>query len=219
MRYRYVLFDLDGTVMDTGEGITKSAAYALGKFGIHETDQSRLDRFVGPPLMDSFVDLYGMSEEDGQKAIGFYRERYEKTGIFECSPYAGIPELLENLQQEGRVLAVASSKPEVYVRKILEKFQLGQYFSEVVGPTLDEKHASKPEIIGEVFKRCGISGSQKKETVMIGDRLYDIKGAASMDIDSIGVYYGFAEAGELEEAGATWIAATVEDLSEILREN
>ena len=215
-QYRYSLFDLDGTLTDSGEGITKSAQYALSKMGIREPDLSRLKPFVGPPLMDSFRQFYGMSEEEGEKAVRYYRERYESAGLFECQPYPGIPELLAELHERGMNPVVASSKPEYFVRKILEHFHLDPYFTEAVGPGLDERHPTKKDIICEVFRRCGIREDERKETVMIGDRRYDIEGARSTGIDSIGVYYGFAEPGELEKAGATCIADTVKDLSDIL---
>ena len=186
MKYRYALFDLDGTVIDSGEGITKSTQYALSRMGIEEPDLNRLRAFVGPPLLDSFRDLYGMSEEKAMEAVDWYRERYSSKGLYECHPYEGIGELLEALQQEGRKLAVASSKPERFVREILEHFGIGQYFSEIVGATMDEKLSSK-------------------------------EGANETGLDSIGVYYGFAEPGELEKAGATYIAETVQDLADLFR--
>lgn len=215
MRYPYVLFDLDGTVIDSAEGIEKSTQYALRKFGIEVPDLSRLRPFIGPPLRDSFMQLYGMDEKQAMQAILYYRERYQTVGIFECMPYEGIAGLLLRLQKEGRKLIVASSKPEKYVKMILEHFNLAQYFHEVVGATIDEKLSAKADIIGEVLKRCRIDESQKKQIVMIGDRRYDIEGAKSMKIDSIGVYYGFAEPGELEAAGADYIARTVGQLSDL----
>lgn len=215
MKYRDLLFDLDGTIMDSAEGITKSVQYSLRKFGIDEEDLSKLTPFVGPPLLDSYEEFYSMDEKQAMQAVAYYRERYEKTGLFECSPYEGIASLLERLQKEGRRLIVASSKPEVFVRRILEHFDLEQYFSEIVGATLDERLAGKPGIIREVFRRCQISEEEKIHLVMIGDRRYDIEGARSTRIDSIGVYYGFAEKGELEKAGATYIAYTVKDLGNL----
>ena len=215
MRYQYLLFDLDGTVMDSGEGITKSVQYALSKMGIQEPDLSRLRPFVGPPLLYSFETFCGMDEARAREAITWYRERYNDKGIFECSPYEGIRELLSDLQKKGRNLIVASSKPEVLVKRILEKFDLEKYFSEVVGATLDEKLSTKSEVIGEVFRRCCMTEEMKRKTVMIGDRRYDIEGAQEMKIDSIGVYYGFAEPGELEKAGADYIVRTVRELSEL----
>lgn len=215
-RYRDLLFDLDGTITDSGEGITKCVQYSLKKFGIDEPDLSKLIPFVGPPLLDSYEKYYGMDEKQAMQAIAFYRERYEGIGIFECRPYEGIDRLLSRLQKEGRRLIVASSKPEAFVKRILEYFGLIPYFSEIVGATMDEKKlSSKPDIIREVFRRCGITEEEKRNMVMIGDRRYDIEGAGSTGIDSIGVYYGFADPGELEAAGATFIAHTVEELSDL----
>lgn len=215
-QYRYTLFDLDGTITDSGEGITKSAQYALSKMGIQVPDPARLRPFVGPPLMDSFQQFYGMNDEDAGKAVLFYRERYESKGIFECHPYPGIPELLAELDGRGVKVVAASSKPEYFVKKILEHFRLERYFTETVGPGIDERHPTKKDIISEAFRRCGIGKAEREKTVMIGDRRYDIEGARSTGIESIGVYYGFAEPGELEKAGATYIANTVKDLSDIL---
>ena len=131
--------------------------------------------------------------------------------------YEGIGKPLEALQQEGRELAVASSKPERFVREILEHFGIGQYFSEIVGATMDEKLSSKPDIIREVFRRGKLTQADKASVVMIGDRRFDIEGANETGLDSIGVYYGFAEPGELEKAGATYIAETVQNLADLFR--
>lgn len=211
--YRYVLFDLDGTLTDSGEGITNCVRYALDKLGIQETDPDRLNLFVGPPLVDSFRQYYGMDEEQALLAVRYYRERYAPVGIFENRVYDGIPELLHRLKSQGRSLMVASSKPERYVRVVLEKFELARYFDEVVGASMDERSAQKPLILREVLRRSGITENERPGMVMIGDRRYDVEGARSIGIDSIGVNYGYARPGEIQAAGATWAVQTVAELS------
>ncbi len=217
VKYPYLLFDLDGTLTDSGEGIMRSVQYALQKFGIEVGDYHELHAFVGPPLTDTFQSLYGLSADEAGQALAFYRERYSTIGIFENSVYEGIPEILREMDAEGRILAVASSKPEVYVKKVLDHFGIGGYFRETVGSGLDLKGAQKPEIIEEVMRRFSLREEDKKKMLMIGDRRYDILGAKATGIDSMGVYYGYADPGELEEAGATYIADSVEDLGRLLR--
>jgi phosphoglycolate phosphatase len=215
LKYSYLLFDLDGTLTDSGEGIMRCVQYALEKFGIREQDVRKLRRFVGPPLNDSFRIFCGMSEEDALQAVRYYRERYEKQGILENHVYEGIPQLLKDLAAEGRTLIVASSKPEVYVRKVLENFSIAESFSFTIGSGMNGRLSSKEEILAEVLRRCPAAGADRKGTVMIGDRRYDIEGARSAHIDSVGVYYGYAEAGELEAAGADYIVQTVDELREL----
>ena len=216
MKYSYLLFDLDGTLTDSGEGIMRCVQYALEKFGITEQDVRKLRRFVGPPLTDSFRLFCGMNEEDALQAVRYYRERYEKQGILENQVYEGIPELLRDLAGEGRTLIVASSKPEVYVNKVLENFSIADYFACTIGSGINGKLSSKEEILAEVMRRCPSAAANRDRTLMIGDRRYDIEGARSAHIDSVGVYYGYAEAGELEEAGADYTVQTVSGLRELL---
>lgn len=215
--YRYVLFDLDGTLTDSGEGIRNCVRYALEKSGITETDRKKLDRFVGPPLLDSFERWYGMDETKAMQAVVYYRERYAPTGIFENRVYDGIQELLSSLRAEGRMLIVASSKPEEYVRIVLQRFDLAQYFSVIVGATMDERSADKPQILREVLRRAKVREQDRRSMVMIGDRRYDIEGARSIGIDSIGAGYGYAEPGELQSAGADYTVMSVRELQELFR--
>ena len=218
MKYRYLLFDLDGTLTDSAPGITRCAGYALEKMGVGRQDPETLRSFIGPPLTDSFMELCGMTRDEADRAVELYRERYREKGIFEQQLYEGIRELLQDLQGEGRILIVASSKPEVYVRSILERFGIAKYFHHIVGATLDGRLSAKKEILEEVFARCEEAGRDPSKVIMIGDRRYDVEGAVSMNIDSIGVYYGFADPGELEMAGATYTVGTVGELAELLRE-
>ena len=215
--YRYLLFDLDGTLTDPKEGITRSVQHALRRFGIEEPDTDRLTPFIGPPLTESFQKYYGLSEEDSFRAVDYYRERFSVTGLFENEVLPGIPETLEVLSGGGKILAVASSKPELFVNRILEKFGLAQWFAEVTGATMDERtRTTKPEVIRECLKRLGIPEEEKKNVLMIGDRRHDVEGAQACGLDSLGVYFGYAEEGELEKAGADFIVSTVPEMKAFL---
>ena len=218
--YQYILFDLDGTLTDSMPGITRAVQYALRRYGIEETNLDALKPFVGPPLTDSFMEFYGFSPEDAAKAIALYRERFAPIGIFENSVYPGIPDLLERLKEKGMLLAVASSKPECYVRQILAHFDIEKYFDVVVGSELDGSRSQKEEVVEEALKRLGILTvpveKRKSVCVMIGDRKFDLQGAKAHFLTGVGAGYGYASAGELEEEGADYIAETVEKLAQYL---
>lgn len=210
---RYVLFDLDGTVADNGEGICKSAQYALDWFGIHHEPVENLRRFVGPPLQESFQVLYGFSPEKAKAAVEKYRERYRVKGVYENKLYPGIPALLEELSRRA-VVCLATSKPEVFSRKILEMGGVLPYFTRAVGSELDGRRTDKAEVIQEVLRQLG--DPDRAQAVMVGDRKHDILGARACGVESIGVEYGFAPERELEEAGADHIVPTVEALRGLL---
>lgn len=218
--FQYCLFDLDGTLTDSQEGITKSVQYALKAFGIEEPDLKKLTPFLGPPLQDSFMELYGFSQEDAAKAIALYRERFAPIGIFENRVYPGIPDMLENLKEKGVLLAVASSKPECYVRQILAHFDVEKYFDVVVGSELDGRRSQKEEVVEEALKRLNILTipveKRKSACAMIGDRKFDLQGAKAHFLTGVGVSYGYAPVGELEEEGADYIAETVGELAQYL---
>ncbi len=219
--YQYILFDLDGTLTDSREGITKSVQFALQDWGIYEEDLSKFECFIGPPLRDSFLNFYPetVNMTNVEAVIKKYRERFEKTGIFENSMYEGIPELLEKMKEHGKILAVASSKPEVFVRRILDYFSVTKYFDVIVGSLLDGSRENKDEVIHETLRQLykgEISKENKEQTVMIGDRKFDIEGAKKLQVPNIGVRYGFANENELEEAGAEQIADTVAELQALL---
>jgi len=213
--YQVILFDLDGTLTDSGEGIANSVDYALKRYGITETDRSKLFLFVGPPLTESFRKYYHFSEEDAKEAVNVYREYYIPKGIYENSVYEGIPKLLQRLKKEGKKIAVATSKPEELAKKVLDHFQITQYFDCISGATMDEKKVEKPEIIKTVLEELKIQ--DKSCCVMVGDRLHDIIGAKENGIDSIGVLYGFGSKEELESYGATYIVKTPEEIFEIAK--
>ena len=199
-KYDVILFDLDGTLTDSAEGIMNCAEYALNAMGITEPDRSRLLRFIGPPLVDSFMDFYGMSREDALKAVALYRERFPVKGIFENRVYEGIPEALDMLKKAGKRLAVATSKPEVYAKRILEHFELAEYFEVVTGAELSGERNAKSEVIEECLKRLG--NPDKGMVLMVGDRKHDVIGAKACGVDCAGVKFGYAEENELENAGA-----------------
>ncbi len=217
--YRYILFDLDGTITDSREGITKSAQYALEKFGIYEPNLKVFEKFIGPPLRASFLKYYGnvINESNVEEAMKHYRSRYQPIGMFENEVYEGIPELLSSLKEKGCKLAVASSKPEVYVKQILDHFQLSSYFDVVKGSRLDGSLEDKFELITNALEELVDGTPISDNVVMIGDRKYDVEGAVKKGVDSIGVRYGFSTGDELEQAGATYIAETVKELGLILQ--
>ena len=208
--YNIVLFDLDGTLTDPGEGITNSVAYALNKFGINVQDKRELYRFIGPPLIYSFTNFYGMSYEDGLKAVEYYREYFGVTGIFENTMFDGIPQLLETIKKSGRKISLATSKPEQYAVRILEHFDLTKYFDFIGAATMDESRSNKSDVIAYTLENLGVT--DKSQVVMIGDRHHDIEGACQNGLDSIGVLFGYGDRDELENAGATYIAEKIEDI-------
>ncbi|MBR5153044.1 MAG: HAD-IA family hydrolase [Clostridia bacterium] len=212
--YQYLLFDLDGTLTDPKEGICKSFCYALEGFGIQEKEENLL-KVIGPPLIDSFQEFYGMSKDDGQKAVERYRERFSVKGWRENRVYEGIPELLEELHRQGKTLCLATCKPEVFAKKILDLFSLTKYFSVMVGAELDGTRNYKNEVIEEVLRQLG--NPPKESVLMIGDRKQDIEGARACGIPCMGVRFGCAEEGELEGAGgADLYAETVEEMKILL---
>lgn len=215
-KYKYLLFDLDGTITDSEEGICKCVQYALKKQNIIVDDLSKLRPFIGPPLKDSFMEIYGMDEEAAAKGIVDYRERFSETGIFENKLYEGIDTLLYDLNQAGYILLIASSKPKEYVERILEHFEIRPCFHIVIGATMDEKLSKKEDIIKEALKKLSKYKAKKSEMLMIGDRCFDVKGAKACDIDSLGVTYGFGSESELNEAGATYIVKSVAELRDFL---
>lgn len=203
-----VLFDLDGTLTQSGIGITRSVAHSLKKFGIVETDQTKLDRFVGPPLIDSYMRYYGFCREQAVQAVAYYREYYASTGIFENRVYDGVESMLQALQKAEKTCILATSKPEHYAVQILEHFGLSDYFAFVAGATMDETRTGKADVIAYALKKAG----HPDHAVMVGDREHDILGARANGLPAIGVLYGYGSREELEQAGAAWIAETAEDI-------
>ncbi len=212
-KYEIILFDLDGTLTDPELGITTCVQYALADQGIQVEDRTSLRSFIGPPLMDSFQREFGMSYENAEKAVAKYRERFSTVGLFENEVYPNIDILLEKLKQQGKILALATSKPEKFALQILEHFGLNGYFDEICGAELEVGgRNSKEDVIKYVLKRLGVE--DKSSVVMIGDTKYDILGASTCGIDSIGVLYGFGSRSEM--TGAVAVAETVAELEKIL---
>lgn len=214
---KYLLFDLDGTLSDPKVGICTSVSYALASFGIEETDLDKLEPFIGPPLKDSFMQFYQMSEEQAEAAIAKYRERFSEVGLFENTLYDGVPHMLQALCGKGVFLAVASSKPTVFVERILEHFQIRKYFKVVVGSELDGRRANKDEVVEEALRQLfGDKPVDKTQVYMIGDRKFDVEGAKTQGIESVGVTYGYGGMEELREAKADYIVRSVEELEKFL---
>ena len=209
-----ILFDLDGTLLFSDEGITNCVKYALESFGINETDYKKLFLFIGPPLKDGFMEYYGFDEEKAIKAVNKYRERYAVKGYLENRIVPGICDTLKTLKGIGAKIVLATSKPIEFSLKILKVFELYDYFDEFVGAEMHGKLNEKKDIIAEVIRRIG--EDKKPRMIMVGDRKMDILGAKENGIKSIGVSYGYAPAGELEAAGADYIANSAEDITKIV---
>lgn len=214
MRWRYLLFDLDGTLTDPMLGITRSVQYALHRFGIEVDDLRTLCRFIGPPLKESFRDFYGMDDEQATRAVALTREYFAPRGIFENRLYEGIPELLTELQAAGCMLAMATSKPEPFARQIAEHFHLADRFALIGGATMDGTRTAKRDVVRHVLGALGVENPTA--AVMIGDRRYDIEGAAAEGIASIGVLWGYGSREELAAAGAGQIVGTIPELRALL---
>lgn len=215
-KHQYILFDLDGTLTDSAEGIVNSVLYALEKRGIREQNREKLLKFVGPPLEESFIKYYGMTRAEVAEMVPVYREYFNARGWQENRVYPGIPEMLAELRQEGKHLIVATSKPEPSSCRILEHFSLDSYFERICGSTLDGKITTKGQVIHSVLEQTGIE--HLKEMVMVGDREHDVLGARENGIPCVGVLYGYGSRSELETAGARAICPDVASLPRILKE-
>lgn len=207
-----ILFDLDGTLTDSGEGIINCATLALRHFGLPIPSYADMRTFVGPPLRDSFI-RFGVPADQADEAIRVYRSRYIPTGMFENTPYPGIRELLEALRAEGYTLYVATSKPEEMSVTILEKFDLAKYFHRICGASIDSSRSTKDAVIAYLLESSGA----KEDMVMVGDTKYDILGAKAHGIPAIGVGWGYGKVEEMEEAGAVGIADSMEQLLGLIR--
>ena len=202
--YKYLLFDLDGTLTDPAIGITNSVMYSLRKFGIDVADRTSLYKFIGPPLKSSFEKFFNFSSEKSELAVEYYREYFKVKGLYENEVYDGITDLLAQLKESGKSLIVATSKPEPFALEILRHFKLRDYFDFVAGATMDETRNKKADVIKYALDSCGIS--DPSDAIMIGDREHDIMGAVKNGLDSIGVLFGYGNFDELKNAGATFIA-------------
>lgn len=214
MKYKYILFDLDGTLTDPRVGITKSVQYALEKTGIKGVALRELERFIGPPLKESFMEFYSYDEQTVITAIKYYREYFQEQGIFENEVYQGIADLLDQLTEQDTINVVATSKPTVFAERIIEHFGLKKYFHSIVGSNLDGTRSSKAEIISYIIAKLNINTME--DMVMIGDRKHDVIGAQWNNIDSIGVSYGYGTIEELRSVNPTFIVDSISELSKLL---
>ena len=210
----YIFLDLDGTLTDPSKGVTQGVMYALERFGIHETDPKKLYPFIGPPLYDSFMHYYGFDLPTAYKAIEYFQEYYAGQGLYENIPYPGINDLLHVLHKAGKKLILATSKPEVFAVRILERFGMADAFTFMSGGDTAETRVEKNLIIDHAMKKLDIDNSQP--CLMIGDRKFDVLGAAAHGIPTLGVLYGFGTREELLQAGARWLAKDVEELGTLL---
>lgn len=214
---KVILFDLDGTLTDPGVGITNSVMYALEKYGIIVSDRSELYKFIGPPLMQSFENYYGFDKNEAERAVSLYREYFRDRGIFENQVYDGIKQLLGTLKAKGKVVGLATSKPEVYAKQILEHFELDGDFDFISGSMMSGERTDKGEVIAWAVRLLGEKQKYTaEEMVMIGDREHDVNGARKNRITSIGVLYGYGSREELTEAGADAVVSSVGELAEML---
>lgn len=217
MRFRHILFDLDGTLTDPAVGICSSIMFALKKGGYPVGKISDYYKFIGPPLLSSLQQYCGVSPEEANRLLGYYRERFSAVGMFENKVYPGIPLLLAELRAAGASLILATSKPEVFAERILEHFELAKYFDCIAGSDLEGARAQKSQVIDYALQKHGVAG--RGNCVMVGDRLYDIEGARANGLHSIGVLYGYGGEEELRSAGADVIVWTVEELGRFLLED
>lgn len=213
-QYNTILFDLDGTITDTGVGITNGIMYALDKFDIHVKDRTELYRFIGPTLVDSFMQFYGFSNEDAHTAIEYYREYYRPKGIYENTLYDGIKELLESLKNAGKTILLATSKPEEFAKNILKQHKIDGYFTYIAGATFDGRINTKEQVIEYALESANIK--DKSDILMVGDRKFDVIGAKQIGIDCVGVLFGYGNREELTEAGAEYIAENTDDIRKIV---
>lgn len=208
--YKYVLFDLDGTITDSAIGITNSVAFALKRWGIEVEDKSTLNCFVGPPLAQCFEKYFGFSKEQALEAVEEYRVYYRAGGIYENLVYPGIPELLAELRKRGKKIILATAKPEIFAKQILDYFDLTKYFDFVAGATMDSSRTKKGLVIKYALSELGIT--DVSECIMVGDRDQDVVGARENGIDCIAVLYGYGSYEEVASVSPAYIAETVEDI-------
>lgn len=205
MNYQYIFFDLDGTITESAPGIMASVRYSLEKMGYPSDDLDKIRKFIGPPLKESYMRFYGMTEEQANQAILCYREYYADKGIFENSVYDGMTDSLQLLKSAGKHLVMATSKPEDYAKLIAEHFGFAKYFEVICGATMDEKLVEKADIIAYAMETLGLGDDKKNQILMVGDRRHDIHGAKVNGLKSMGVLFGYGDLAELQGAGADYI--------------
>lgn len=214
-KYKYILFDMDGTITDSYEAVTKSFIYALEFYGVTDYDNSKLRLILGPPLRESFEKLFGFEGEKALAAVEKYRERYKKHFLQEHKIFPGVRKLLADLQADGFRLVLATSKPLVSAEAILEHFDLKKYFYFIGGASLDTSRDTKEKVLEYIFEKCDIDKSQ---AVIVGDRCYDLIGAKHIGIDAVGVLYGYGDRAELEQYDSVYLAQTPQEVYDFLTE-
>lgn len=215
MSYKYVIFDFDGTIADTSEGVTASIIYALESYGIEVPSEEVLRRFFGPPLVAGFMKNVNVDEETAEKLTAKYRQLYNDNAMYLLELYDGMGELLERLKEDKIKMAIASSKPRKFFDRLLRHLEITDYFDAVSGASLDDKDSGKKEIIENA---CNILGVEdKSEVIMVGDRHYDINGAKEAGIKCIAVTFGFGSREEFEEAGADYIVDSPKEVYELIK--
>ena len=210
--HKSILFDLDGTLTDSGEGIMKSTIFALNHYGIEAPPEAQLRTVVGPPLTESFA-RFGVPQDKVEEAVEIYRSRYIPIGRFENHPYPGVCTLLEKLRHDGHKLYVATSKPEWMAIEILEHFDLAKYFDIICGAATDFSRNTKEAVIAHLLSQC----NEQVYAIMVGDTAYDVIGAKAHSIPCVGVSWGYGSIEEMENAGAVAIANTMEHLYDLLK--
>ena len=218
MNFQYILFDLDGTITESGPGIMNSVSYAVTKMGYEVKDPGVLRRFIGPPLLDSFQKYFGMTKEQAAEAICCYREYYTAKGMLENNVYEGFEESIKALKNSGKKLAIATSKPEEFAKQIAAHFGFDQYFDVISGASMDESLVAKADIMRNALNILGITDAMKGEVLMVGDREHDIIGAKKNQVASLGVLYGYGDREELETAGADYIVKHASDIAKFILE-
>lgn len=206
-----ILFDLDGTLTDSGEGIINCASFALEHFGLAVPDRNAMRVFVGPPLRDTFI-RFGVPADLAEEAIAVFRSRYLPIGIYENTPYPGVHDLLHRLQSEGCRLFVATSKPESMALSVLNRFDLARYFEVIAGATLDGARDEKSQVIDYLLSLVG----KQADAVMVGDTVFDVIGASEHGIPTIGVAWGYGKPEDMQKAGAIAVANSTEELYQLL---
>ncbi|MDO4344409.1 MAG: HAD family hydrolase [Eubacteriales bacterium] len=218
MNYQYILFDLDGTLTESGPGITRSVSQALKRMGCEELSEEILTKFIGPPLVESMMRYGKLTRAEADQAIVYYREYYASKGMFENEVYPGVEKMLQDLKENGKKLAVSTSKPEVYARKIIEHFRLTGYFDVICGATFDESRVDKADIIADTMEKFGLHDGEKSRVLMVGDREHDVVGAKKNGVAAAGVLYGYGSRQELCEAGADYLIASAPELAKKILE-
>ncbi|MBQ6151040.1 MAG: HAD hydrolase-like protein [Mogibacterium sp.] len=217
--YQYIIFDLDGTLIKSEEGLYDSITYALEKSGVDPGDRKDMKRMIGPVLWESFRKFYNMSAEEADRANAFFFEAYDKEGLYNASVYEGVEQMLETLRNADRILLVVTAKPRDMAERVLNHTGIDRYFQAVIGPARGKKKTDKGSLLKEAFSFLAKSGTdhfQKEQAVMVGDRMFDIQGAVETGIRSIGVLYGYGDRQELINAGATLLADTPADVVKLI---